>query len=429
LISEQAGILVVNTLEELVDLAQLLLQFPQAQPGGLGVVTGSGAICVITQDYVEELNLEMPALSEDSTVKLRAALPAYLSPKNPLDVGTLIGWEPQLLGTAATQILSDPGIGSLVISLPWADPEMSVGWLRAYLDAHRGSLKPAIYVIHGEDRPLAPALVELAHENKVVLMRSHERALRALAQLARFANNWREDTADEPVKPFSGLPDWPTGNVSEWLGKASLLAMGIRVPQGALVKTVDEAVSVATGVGYPVVIKAQAADLAHKSEAGGVLLNLRDAQGVRAAWEKLHENIKRYAPDLRLDGVLVEAMSPPGLELVVGATRDPQWGPILMIGLGGIWIEALGDVRLLPPNASRAVIVQELTKLKAHKLLQGFRGSRAVDLDAVASVAQQVGRLMLTQPEVMEVDINPLIVYPQGQGAMALDALIVTRAK
>jgi acyl-CoA synthetase (NDP forming) len=259
-------------------------------------------------------------------------------------------------------------------------------------------------------------------------MRSHERALRALAQLARFSEIWHRPAESEVVEPFEGLPNWFAGNLPEWLGKATLAAMGIGVPEGALAKTADEAVAAAARIGYPVVLKAQAASLAHKSEAGGVLLNIQDGSAVRVAWNQLQRNIDRFAPGLVLDGVLVEAMGRQGLELVVGATRDPQWGPLLMVGLGGVWIEALGDVKLLPPNAPRQVIVREVKKLKGHKLLEGFRGSPAVDLDAVASVAQSVGRLMLTQPDVMEVDINPLVVYPNGQGAMALDALIVIRS-
>jgi acyl-CoA synthetase (NDP forming) len=194
-----------------------------------------------------------------------------------------------------------------------------------------------------------------------------------------------------------------------------------------MAKTLDEAVAAAGQIGYPVVVKAQAASLVHKSDAGGVLLNIKDEPALRGAWDQLQRNVKQYAPGLALDGVLVEAMGPQGLELVVGATRDPQWGPLLMVGLGGVWIEALGDVRLLPPDAPRDRIVRELNRLKAHKLLQGFRGSPPVDVDAVASVALSVGRLMRTQPDVLEVDINPLVAYPRGQGVMALDALIVTR--
>jgi acyl-CoA synthetase (NDP forming) len=173
-------------------------------------------------------------------------------------------------------------------------------------------------------------------------------------------------------------------------------------------------------------MKAQAGQLAHKTEAGGVLLGLADADAVRGAWKTLHANVERAQPGLKLDGVLVEAMSPRGLELVVGARRDPRWGPVVMAGLGGIWVEALGDVRLMPPDLTEDEIVAELGRLKTARLLQGFRGSPPVDVKAVAAVAAALGRLMCTHPEIVEVDVNPLMVHAAGRGATALDALIVT---
>jgi succinyl-CoA synthetase beta subunit len=140
----------------------------------------------------------------------------------------------------------------------------------------------------------------------------------------------------------------------------------------------------------------------------------------------LHANVERAQPGLKLDGVLVEAMSPRGLELVVGARRDPRWGPVLMLGLGGIWVEALGDVRLIAPDLTEDEIVGELGKLKTAKLLYGFRNSPPVDVKAVAAAAAALGRLMRARPDITEVDVNPLMVHAAGHGATALDALIVT---
>ena len=152
-------------------------------------------------------------------------------------------------------------------------------------------------------------------------------------------------------------------------------------------RSVEAAVAVADRIGYPVAMKAQAAKLEHKTEAGGVMLGIANAEEVRGAWKTLHDNVARAQSGLKLDGVLVEAMSPRGLELVVGARRDPRWGPVVMVGLGGIWVEALGDVRLMPPDLGEAEIVGELQKLKTAKLLNGFRGSPPVDLNAVAAAA------------------------------------------
>ena len=175
------------------------------------------------------------------------------------------------------------------------------------------------------------------------------------------------------------------------------------------------------------VIKAQSAELLHKTEAGGVILNVGDETALRDAWNTLQQNIARAQPGLKLDGALVETMASKGLELMVGAKRDPQWGPVLLLGLGGIWVEALGDVRLVPASVTEETVIEELQKLRSAKLLNGFRGSPAVDVEAVARSVTAIGRLMLTVPSIVEIDVNPLLVFAEGKGVLALDALIVNQ--
>jgi len=173
-------------------------------------------------------------------------------------------------------------------------------------------------------------------------------------------------------------------------------------------------------------LKAQAAALLHKTEAGGVKLNLADEIALRAAWHAIMTNVKRTAPDITLDGALVEKMSPKGIELMVGAKRDPGWGVVLLLGLGGIWAEALGDVQLLPGGASEEQIRETLGKLRSAKLLSGVRGAPPADVDTVVQVVRSISRIMQTLPQVTEIDINPLMVHGKGKGATALDVLIVT---
>jgi len=200
------------------------------------------------------------------------------------------------------------------------------------------------------------------------------------------------------------------------------------VLDGDLARNVDEAAAVARLVGYPVAIKAQAAALSHKTEAGGVMLNLTDEALLRFAWNMLAKNVKRAAPDVTLDSVLVEKMSPKGVELMVGAKRDPGWGTVLLLGLGGICVEALGDVQLLPGDTGEDQVREALGKLRAAKLLAGVRGAPPSDIEAVVQAVMTIRRLMRTMPELTEIDVNPLMVHKKGQGATALDALIVTHA-
>jgi acyl-CoA synthetase (NDP forming) len=250
--------------------------------------------------------------------------------------------------------------------------------------------------------------------------------LRAIALYTRYGRLLARGRVAAEAASFPDMPQLRKGAQPEWLGKKVLTAAGIRVPDGELARTPDEAVAIAARVGFPVALKAQAAALSHKTEAGGVMLNLGNASALRAAWETMQRNVQAAAPGVTLDGGLVERMSPKGLELMIGAKRDPDWGAVLLVGLGGIWVEALGDVQVLPVDADAAQVIEALHKLRTAKLLTGFRGAPPVDIDAVAEAVLALGRLMRTTPGIVEIDINPLMAHARGRGVTALDALIVT---
>jgi succinyl-CoA synthetase beta subunit len=199
------------------------------------------------------------------------------------------------------------------------------------------------------------------------------------------------------------------------------------VPRGALSGTLDQAKAIAADIGYPIVIKAQSPELAHKSDVGAVIVGIADAAALAAAWDRLHRNVAGARPGLTLDGVLVEAMGAPGLEMVIGGRRDPDWGPVLMAGLGGVWIEVLNDVRLMPADLGREAIVSEIVQVKSAALLRGTRGQPEADVDAMSAAILRIGALMRKYPTITEIDINPLIVYPKGHGVLALDVLMVTK--
>lgn len=423
-----SGIALVDTLDELVDTAEVLARFPNPPTNGPAVMTFSGAFCALAYDFYEDLGLEVPSLSPLTEAYLKPLVPSFIPPKNPLDLGTATIWQPELMEIGPKALLDDPALGGLVISAPvGTNPALSMKYLNYLIAAVKGSAKPMIYAPLGDRAPLPDEFLDLAREQRMMISRSADRSMRAMAQTTLHAR--ARERAKDSVKhlPFANLPKLGSGAQPEWLGKQFFAAAGVRIPDGTLAKTVDEAASVAKRVGFPVVLKAQAGALAHKTEAGGVILNIKDEPGLRSAWQTLHDNIKKHQPDLKLDGVLVEKMAPKGLELVIGAKRDPLWGPVLLVGLGGIWVEALGDVRLLPPDLSEKAIVEELLKLRTAKLLKGFRGSPAVDVAAVAKTVAVVGRIMTTVPEITEIDINPVFAHGVGEGVTAVDALIVTK--
>ena len=416
---EDAGAIVVSTMDEVTDLVEILQRFPTPPTKGPGILTASGAYVGLTNDFAEEIGLDIPELEPATLKKISETLPSYGNYGNPLD--TTAGFTPAMLPAVVKALIDDPNVGSLFISFPinTAIP------LRAFNEGMAHSPKPKVLVALGDTWKLGTDVDEAAKESPAVYSRSSDRMLRAIALYTKYGRSLaRERVAGTPA-PFAGLPKLGKGAQPEWLGKKVLAAAGIRVPNGDLARTPDEAAAVAEKIGYPVALKAQAAALSHKTEAGGVALNLTDERALRAAWDAMMRSVKRAAPDVALDGALVETMSPKGIELMVGAKRDPGWGTVLLVGLGGIWVEALGDVQLLPGNAGEAQIVEALGRLRARKLLAGVRGAPPCDIDAVVKTVMAIGRLMQTVPAITEIDVNPLMVHAKGQGATALDALII----
>ena len=224
--------------------------------------------------------------------------------------------------------------------------------VNALLPTLRAGGKPAVIALLGDDFPVPPEFIAAFRDEGMPVLRSPERALRALAHATAYGQalaTHRAATAatiDAPPLPRRGT-------LPEHEGKAYLAALGIAVPQGALARDVAEAKAIAQRIGYPVALKAQAAALAHKSDAGGVALNIADAAALEAAWPRMTERVAAAQPGLALDGMLVEAMARArASRLIVGARRDPEWGPVVLVGLGGIWTEALDDVRLMPADLS-----------------------------------------------------------------------------
>ena len=424
---EHAGVLLVDMLDELMDVSELLLRYPEPPTAGPAIMTASGAFCAIANDFFEKVGLDLPPLTAETEAILKKALPAWGTASNPQDVQA---GNSGAIPVVAKALLDDPNIGSLLISYP-VGGKLGLQRMQNFLKGIEGSPKPVLLAVLGDTSPLAPDILKVAAESRMVFSRSSDRCLRAIAHYTAYGRALKRSRdvaarAQARPAPLTGLPALRKGSQPEWLGKKVLAAVGIRVPEGALAGSVDEAVAVAARVGYPVALKAQAAALSHKTEAGGVILGIADEAALRREWDTLVANVARAQPGLALDGALIEAMAARSLELMVGARRDPAWGPVLLFGLGGIWVEALGDVRLLPADATEETLVEELLRLRSAKLLRGFRGAPAIDVEAVARAARMVGRLMLSVPEITEIDVNPLVAYPRGQGVMALDALIVT---
>ena len=416
---EQAGAVVVSTMDEAMDLVAILQRYPTPPTRGPGVLTASGAYVGLTDDFAEDIGLDLPELEPVTLQRISETLPSYGNYGNPLD--TTAGFQPPMLPIVTKALIDDPNIGMLFISFPIATAIP----VKAFNAGMAHSPKPKVMVALGDTWPLGEDVNAAVKESPAVFSRSSDRMLRAIALYTRYGRLLARPRAAVTPEPIHGLPKLGRGAQPEWFSKKLLAAAAIRIPEGILARTSDEAAAAAKRIGYPVALKAQAAALSHKTEAGGVALNLGEETALRVAWDMMMRNVHRAAPNLILDGVLVEKMSPRGIELMVGAKRDPAWGTVLLLGLGGIWVEAFEDVQVLPASADAAQIMEALGRLRAAKLLAGMRGMPPGDIEAAARVVLAIGRLMHSAPAIAEIDINPLMVHARGEGATALDALIV----
>ncbi len=419
-----AGVIHVESMEELVDVTQILVRCRELPTRGAAIFTESGAFKAIALDLCDQVDLDLPGLSARAEHSLREALPAFIPPSNPLDLTAQGLVDPDLYRRTLPAVLDEDRFGSVLVGIILTDPKTTQLKLPPIVDAIRSlkPVKPVVFAALDEGAPFDfPELKELRSLG-VACFPSPERAIRALACVTSFASH--EDSGDPNPSVAGAITSTLAGNLSEYESKRILAQLGIAIPRGTLVRNVDDAIHAAAEIGFPVVLKAQSADLPHKSDMGGVILGVQSEAELRQGWSALHRNLQNARPGLVLDGVLVEAMGEKGLELIVGGRNDPQWGPILLVGSGGVLAEAMGDVRLLSPDLSRAAIVEELNKLRCGALLRGFRGSSPLDVGAIADVVVKVGNLMRSATEITEVDINPLVVYADGMGVLALDALI-----
>jgi acyl-CoA synthetase (NDP forming) len=416
----------VETLEELIDTAELLLRFPTPPSHGAAIMTNSGAFKGYALDFAETIGLDLPPLSVSTTEAIKQVLPAFAAIENPIDVTAQSIRDASILGRTAAQLLADPAVGSLVVSIVSGAPRFAMDKARAILSGISDLEKPVAVATMGDDTPLPAEFTAAFRDRGVPIYRSPDRALRAMA---RATQHGRAVTAAERKSATAALPNYKlpaAGAAAEYLGKEFLKSLGVPVPAGQLARNIDEAREIAKKIGFPVALKAQATALSHKSDAGGVILNVADEAPLAQAWETLQANIRKSRPDLSLDGVLVETMAKPGVEVVVAARREPKWGPILTVGLGGVWIEALHDIRLLPADLDDAAIIEELLKLKGAALLCGLRGAPPSDLTALADIVARFGALIRSESRVAEIEINPLMVY--SKGVLALDVLLHVEA-
>ncbi|MFD4557009.1 acetate--CoA ligase family protein [Streptomyces sp. NPDC058469] len=429
----QYGVIRVDGLDELQDTATLLARAKAPVAEGVVVYSISGGTGAHFADLASEAGLRLPQLSETKQSELHEWIPPYLSVANPVDNGghPVGDWRGRKIIDA---ILDDPEVGVLVCPITGPFPPLSDKLVEDLVAAAERTDK-LVCVVWGSPVGTEPAYREaLLGSSRVATFRTVGNcitALHAYFSHHRFVRSYRSpfDEAPRAVSPSFRKAQAlmrPGQQLSEHAAKQLLRAYGIRVPREQLVTSAAAAVRAAGLVGYPVVMKASGARIAHKTELGLVKVGLTSASQVRDAYRELTD-IARYE-DVALDGVLVCQMVERGVEMVVGVTQDELFGPTVTVGLGGVLVEVLRDAAVRVPPFGEEAARDMLAELRGRPLLDGVRGRPPADLDALVEVILRVQRMALELGDVLsELDINPLMVLPRGQGAVALDALAVCR--
>ena len=422
---KRSGVIRAEKIEALFDYALAFEEQPLPKGNRVCVITNAGGPGIMAADAAETIGLKMVTPGEKTKTALRAFLPAAASVGNPVDV---IGDAPPALYIESLKVLQeDDDIDAIVVVVTPQNMTQPTVLAEKLAATHNGK-KPLLTTFMGG------AAVE---EAKVKLMAagipnypSPDRAMAALNAMcdyaawrdrpprivARFPVNRRRVDRIIQMQIRSGQPQ-----VGEVEAKEILRAYDFNILDGHLARSADEAVEVAERIGFPVVLKISSPDIVHKSDFGGVRINLANAEQVRDAFELMMLRVQRRAPDAHIRGGFVEKMGTRGREVILGMTRDPQFGPMLMFGLGGIFVEVMKDVtfHLAPITADEAM--QMLKGTRSYALLKGARGQAPVDLDAIASALQRISQLATDYPEIMELDINPFIVGPVGTEAYVAD--------
>ena len=426
----QSGVQRVNTLGDLFRAAKIFAAGRALDGPRLVILTNSGGPGIVAADAAMRHGLELPALPPALHDDLARRLPSIASVGNPVDMTADVGAEQyrEILGELLASEIVD---GVMVISTP-AGTMTGESVARAILAARGTTEKPVVACLFGVND--LSQEVTLLEEHGVPTYTFPEEAIEGLGSLARY-REWR-------MRPRTEVRSFPVDRAAvaralarhgangptvlpEYAARDLLAAYGVPFPAVAAARSAEEAVAAAERIGYPVVLKVASADISHKTDVGGVAVGLGDAEQVRTAFAQMDRTVRARAPGARIEGYEVETQITGGKEVLVGVQRDPMFGPILVFGLGGIYVEVLRDVtfRLAPLRSLSARHMIE--SVKAFPLLQGVRGEKGGDLDALAETIERVSQLAVELPEVAELDLNPLIVRPAGAGVVAVDARVV----
>lgn len=426
----RAGVIQVDRLESLIETAAFFAKAPAPSARGVAVIATSGGATIMAADKAELHGVALPQPGAAAQAVLEAHVPEYGSTRNPCDVTAQAISDPAGLAACAGALLNDPAYGVLVTTHGYAYAS-ATSRLATFAATAAKAGKPVCNVWVPEWLG-GPGAAETEADPNLALFHSMDRCFETLAAWHRQDARRRAGPVPRPrlsdpdaaPRAMAMLDAVPGATLTEREAKAVMALYGIPVVGDALTQTADDAAAAASRIGFPVVLKGESPDILHKTEAGLVKLDLGSAEAVRAAAATMLDAVQAMDPRPRLTGLVVQPMLPKGVEIVVGARHDPQFGPLIVVGLGGVLVEVLRDTALALAPVSVTEVVEMLSGLKGAALLRGFRGAPSVDLDCLAEIVARFSELAADcGGALVEMEINPLIAAERR--IVAVDALIV----
>lgn len=431
---KRAGIITVNHSDEMFPIAESLASLPVIEEASIAILADGGGHATIAADYLTELGIKIPELEEETRAKLAAILPDNASLANPIDVAGGTDQNPAIFADCSEILLNDKNIHGLLVVGLFGGYGIRFAKKLAFKEedaAHRmGKLVKKIrkpIVLHSLYNFAKPHSLDLLRYYKIPVYDSLEIACKCVEALSFYGAHRQEENAEDKFHFNWGAKAVPEGRkiienalsegrtaLLEHEAKELLKLQGVSVSLDRLVVNEDEAVEVAAEMGYNVAMKIVSPDILHKSDAGGVMLKLKNEQEVRKAFNKIMENAYEYLPDADIKGCILSPMSGDGVEVIIGTKNDDQFGPIIMFGLGGILVEVVKDVsfRVLPVTEKWAESM--INEIKSSAILDGVRGRPPCDKKAIAKLIGKVSEVIEAYPEIHEMDLNPVIVHEEG---------------